>query len=254
MLKNGKILVVFIGLVCIVLLPSAVVQAEARFIVGYTGDDWFAGIQGEHRSRSLMGFIGYQEDVVSGLVALTNQAPKPLGYVQAGREVFLGNIKYSVEAYGGNPDFHTDLLAGNRLGIRGEYKQQTGKQAYGIAGELNLLGKPTLKLVPYLEWRSTGVLKAHLEAGTESIAVGLDYGFALSPQAQAGVFAAYDFKNKALDYGARLTFAGGTLTGAVNTETGMSLGLAWKGAECPFAAGIRWQQKVQWYASYTWKM
>lgn len=34
MLKNGKILVVFIGLVCIVLLPSAVVQAEARFIVG----------------------------------------------------------------------------------------------------------------------------------------------------------------------------------------------------------------------------
>ncbi|HHX02086.1 MAG TPA: hypothetical protein GX739_05365 [Firmicutes bacterium] len=256
MFRTAKVAVTIVCVLMAVSLLSGAAHAQSRLLVGYTGAEWFAGVETESTARRLLGFIGYQEDVVSGLLAVTNRTPKLLGYVQAGREVFMGNVKYSIRAHGGNPDFHRDLMADPRLGVRGEFKQLSGKLAYGIEGEVNLLGKPLLRLMPYVEFRSNGVLKTQLEFGTGLMAFGLAYELPSSSQTQSQLFATYDFKHSILDYGASLTLADSlTLTGTMNTDYEIGLGLIWKGADYPVEVNIKWQEnQVQWYVSYAFKI
>jgi len=226
--------------------------AGSRLLVGQSDGEWFTGIHIETVSRRLMGFIGYQEDTVSGVVAVSQQ-PRLMGYFHAGRQVFVGNVKYAAAVYGGNPDFFSNLMGDNRLGVRAEYKQMLGKDAAGAKGEINLVGKPRLSLTPYLELHGDGYLTAQLEFGTEGIALGAIYDFAPASKLDASVFAVYDFAHAAVDCGASLTLADSlVLAGAWHTADGMRLDLTWRNHGYSLEAGIKWREgQVHWYAGWS---
>lgn len=246
-LKCGAAVICIVA--ALIMLPGPAL-AESRLLAGHTGEEWFAGVQLESISRRLLGFVGYQEDVVSGALAVTSK-PGLIGYVQAGRQVFVGNVKYAVTAYGGDPDFLSSRSGENRLGVTAEYKQLLGNEAAGIEGEVNLFGGPRLMLKPFVEFHGNGVVKTQLEFGTEGIALGLTYQFKPAAQLNAAVFASYDFLRGSTDYGAAISLAESLyLTGAVHSTTGMRLGVTWEPPGYPLTAGINWQKdQVQWYVS-----
>ena len=143
-----------------------------------------------------MGFIGYQEDTVSGVVAVSQQ-PRLMGYFHAGRQVFVGNVKYAAAVYGGNPDFFSNLAGDNRLGIRAEYKQMLGKDAAGAKGEINLVGKPRLSLTPI--WSFTVRLLMHNLNSALKESPRCDIYFAPASKLDASVFAVYDLHMRLWD-------------------------------------------------------
>lgn len=250
---NKKISILF-ALVVVLLLPG-LVCAQTRLTVGYTGSEWYTGLEAQTESRKLIGFVGYETTAASGLLAVTNENPQLLGYVQIGRETFLGNLKYALGAHAGNPHFYTAALADNKLGVRGEIMRLSGSKAYGAEAEVNLLGAPSFSVKPYLEFRGDTRFKTQLGLGTHPIYLAFVYGFTPNPQIKAELFGTYNIGER-LDYGVSFTLADTLkVRHTLNTDNDMTLSLIWDGTDHPFKLGIVWSEdQVQWHVSYALKI
>jgi len=230
-------------------------MAEPSLLVGFVDKDWITGLGFWHSTRQMIGFFGYQEDFVSGAFAVTNNASRFAGYAMIGQEAFLGNIKYKVAVYGGNPDFEINILSKNRLGVSGEVMKLSGTVGYGVAAEINAGADRWFKLSPYVQERTLDTLRAALsfEAYQESYKTFLELVYFLKSQALTSTvfFGRYDFAGK-LDYGVSLTLADNlVLSGSFNTDNELSLGLSWKSAKYPLNVSInRQEDHMQWLVGY----
>ncbi|HHT36978.1 MAG TPA: hypothetical protein GX019_07345 [Firmicutes bacterium] len=238
-----------------VLVWSGTVGAQAGLVVGYTGSEWYTGVEAQAEARRLIGFVGYERDYASGMIAVTNETPTILGYAEIGREAFLGNLKYAVSAHGGSPDLYTDAQASGKLGVRGELLRLSGSRAYGVEAEANILGSPSLSVKPYIELRQDGILKAQVGLGTHPVFLNLTYGFSSDPQIKTSLFGTYHIGER-FDYGISFTFADTlSIRQTLSTENNPSLSLSWDGVDYPFKVGIVWKNKqFQWHVSYAVKL
>jgi len=239
----------------LVLLCSTTAFAQPKLVVGYTGDEWYTGVELEYSKRQPIGFFGYQENNVSGLLALTNLDAKVIGYAQVTQKAFVGNLRYSIGMHAGNPQIYANYSGGNKIGLFGEVMKLAGKKAYGVEAELNLVGVPTVTVAPFLESRGEGTLRWIVGIGTHPAYLRLTYALKPSDQMQIELFGTY-YVNQKLDYGMSLNLAQNvTLSGSLNTNNELRLGLSWDGTDHPFNVGIIWHDEtVQWHVGYRFKI
>lgn len=251
MCRHRSIFIVMLIFVCF----SAKAFAEPTLLVGFIDEHWITGLTFQHSQRELVGFFGYKEDFLSSAFAVTNNDSHIAGYAVIGQEAFLGNIRYKAAVYGGNPDFDKNILSKNKLGVTGDVMKLSGTLGYGVEAEINPVGYRRFKLSPYVQKRNRGTIRAALsfESYPQSYKTFLELVYSIKPQSfsEIELFGRYEFGEQ-LDYGVSLTLADNlVLSGRLNTDNELSLGLNWKSVKYPFNVSInRQNDHLQWLVGY----
>ncbi len=238
-----------IGLILIFCFSSLATAARPALVVGYSGEEWITGLEVKYNKRSLVGFLGYEEDYFSGLAAITSEEPRIVGYAALGRQAFLGNIKYQFGIHGGNLGFYQDATGENKLGVSGELMKLSGKYGYGVRGEINLFGGSRATFVPYLEYRGTGTTRAQIGLGTHPVYFILSHTLMPIRDLGATLYSRYDLGER-FTFGAQFNIENAILLeGTFNTDKELGLRAEW--SEQPFSVNLNWHEGiVQWFVSY----
>lgn len=233
--------ILFSLVIVLVLSISGAVFAHSSILAGYNGQQWFTAYEIFHSERQLISFIGFQEDYFSGLIGITNHDNRFLGYMAMGRQVFLGNLKYQIELYGGNPCFRKDALAANKLGIGGEISRLNGDYNYGVSAEANLIGSERFTIAPYIEYSANNKLRFMVGIGSHPLYIKSMYSIINQESVTTNLFAEYSF-DKILNLGLILDINDRlVLSGGINTKNEMSFGLDWLPNQHPFILSLNWR-------------
>lgn len=232
----------------ILMVMSPVSAMSSEILIGSDGQGLVTGIELATSKRKMLGFLGYQEDYSKGMLGLNTSTQKPVGFLQGGRNVFVGNIKYHVSAYVGNANRQELFVSKNKVALAGDVLKIEGVHGYGIKGEVNLIGDPRFSIAPYYEWRGQRVYQAMIGIGSHDPFLQLKYLTSVGKPTALGLYA--KISSLGPDYGVQLALNEDlSITG--NYTGYLGLGLQWSPTDNPFGFSLNWcPAGIQWISSY----
>ncbi len=233
----SRVYYVVICFTCFILAWSGYAQSVAsasthQIMVGYQDDRWFTGYQMEQRSRTRIGFFGYQDDYLVGQFHSSLSEMELKGFVELGRQVFVGNVKYEVGVVAGNitrrgvfqrlrstTDF-LDIAKSRSLSesaglfhLYGESILLSGNRRYGAYTKASLINDSYYAVAPFYELEYQGLWQISIGFGSKPVYGQLIYETDIGLNLQGLVGLRYNAANEiyynwGLTYNQILAFTG----------------------------------------------